>query len=477
MLSSIASRSIHATFLSSSFQRNIIRSLSTQNADLKVVGGDGKNRVLILGTGWAGFNLALNLKSEQDPSDTVPEVRIISPSNHFVFTPLLPSTAVGTLEFRCIQEPIRKVLGKNGNFAQAKGLSLDPREKTLVCESTHDQEKFKIRYDKLVIAVGVKTNTFGIKSIVEGDGIYFLKHLYHARNIRNNIIDSFEKAAIPGTCTEERERLLSFIVVGGGPTSCEFAAELHDFVTSDIKKLYPELVKYVKVSLVEAGPALLGPFDAKLQDYTKKLFIARDIDVRLGTSVTAVEDYEDERFRFPARRANLSDGSNLPFGTLIWSAGLEQVQFTSALDLPKGNNGRILVDDFLRVKGFEGSIWAMGDAAMSEKEPLPQLAQVARQQGIYLADVFNGKKKEDEKPFKFFNLGSMASVGEMKGLYDGSNVGVKGEEINVPGLTGFGALIMWRFAYWGRQTSIENKFLIPVYWLKSFLFGRDVSRF
>ncbi len=119
----------------------------------------------------------------------------------------------------------------------------------------------------------------------------------------------------------------------------------------------------------------------------------------------------------------------------------------------------------------------MGDAAMNEHSPLPQLAQVARQQGMYLADVFNGKQKEDEVPFKFFNLGSMASLGDLQGIYDGSKVGAKGEEMDVPQLTGFVALVMWRFAYWGRQTSIENKILIPLYWIKSFLFGRDVSRF
>jgi NADH dehydrogenase FAD-containing subunit len=137
------------------------RALATDT--LSVVGGDGKNRVVVLGTGWAGFNLALNMKSNQDPSESVPEIRIVSPSNHFVFTPLLPSTAVGTLEFRAIQEPIRKVLGKNGNFVQAKAMGLDPQEKSLICESTHDKQKFKIKYEKLVIAVGVKTNTFGIK--------------------------------------------------------------------------------------------------------------------------------------------------------------------------------------------------------------------------------------------------------------------------------------------------------------------------
>ena len=451
-------------------------SLSDALATTKVVGGSGKNRLVILGTGWGGFNLALGLKNTL-PADQ--QLRIVSPSNHFVFTPLLPSTAVGTLEFRCIQEPIRKALGENGNYVQAKASAVDPKTKTILCESTFDDDKFAIKYDKLVIAVGVKTNTFGIDSIQEGDGIYFLKHLYHARNIRNNIVDSFEKAAIPGTSEEERRRLLSFVVVGGGPTSCEFVAELHDFVTNDVKKMFGHLLPYVKVTLVEAGPALLAPFEANLQSYTRKLFKKRDIDVRLGCSVTGVEEYFGDGFRFKAKKALLSDGSELPFGTLVWSAGLAPVKFTEAIDgvLPRAPNGRIITDEYLRVKGHEGSIWAIGDAAVCDTEPHAQLAQVARQQGLYLADVLSGKQKDDEKPFKFFNLGSMASLGEMKGIYDGSNVGVKGMEVSVPKIKGLVALLMWRFAYWGRQTSIENKFLIPMHWLKSFLFGRDVSRF
>jgi NADH dehydrogenase FAD-containing subunit len=155
---------------------------------------------------------------------------VVSPSNHFVFTPLLASTAVGTLEFRCIQEPIRTHLGPKGGFLQAKARTLDPVRKTIVCESV-DSDLFEIAYDKLVIAVGVKTNTFGIESIkqaeLDGDGVFFLKRLAHARAIRTNIVACFEKAALPHVTEAERRRLLSFVVVGGGPTSCEFTAELH----------------------------------------------------------------------------------------------------------------------------------------------------------------------------------------------------------------------------------------------------------
>ena len=97
--------------------------------------------------------------------------------------------------------------------------------------------------------------------------------------------------------------------------------------------------------------------------------------------------------------------------------------------------------------------------------------------GLYLGDILKGKVGEDEKPFSFFSLGSMASLGEMKGIVDGSQVGQPGKEVKVGKLTGFLALLVWRFGYWGRQTSWENKIAIPYHWIKSYVFGRDVSRF
>jgi NADH dehydrogenase FAD-containing subunit len=181
-------------------------------------------------------------------------------------------------------------------------------------------------------------------------------------------------------------------------------------------------------------------------------------------------------------QAVLSDGSKLEFGTMVWSAGLAPQDFTQSiqdtLELHPRMK-RILVDDYLRVKGYEGSIWACGDAAVNEVgPPLPQLAQVARQQGIYLGKVLSGDQGETEKEFHFFSLGSMAYVGDMKGIYDGTSVGEPGKDNpKVPKITGLMALLMWRFAYWGRQTSMVNKMLIPMHWFKSFVFGRDISRF
>jgi NADH dehydrogenase FAD-containing subunit len=146
-------------------------------------------------------------------------------------------------------------------------------------------------------------------------------------------------------------------------------------------------------------------------------------------------------------------------------------------------NKRILVDDYLRVKGYEGSIWAIGDCAVNETGlPFPQLAQLARQQGIYMAKVINGKIKEDETPFSFFSLGSMAFMGEYKGIWDGSSAGRlrdpnEPSRSKYPAITGLAALVMWKFAYWGRQVSTVNKVMIPMHWLKTFFFGRDISNF
>jgi NADH dehydrogenase FAD-containing subunit len=141
-----------------------------------------------------------------------------------------------------------------------------------------------------------------------------------------------------------------------------------DFIKKDVTRLYRELLPHVSITIVEAGPALLGPFDKALQDYAQGLFKKRDIDVRLGTAVVGVEDFEGPGYRFPAKRALFSDGTKHEFGTMVWSAGLAPRTFTEEL----GDNiarhprtHRILVDEFLRVKGHEGSIWAIGDAAIN----------------------------------------------------------------------------------------------------------------
>jgi NADH dehydrogenase FAD-containing subunit len=310
--------------------------------------------------------------------------------------------------------------------------------------------------------------------------VFFLKHLFHARQIRNRILELFERADMPGLSSEERRRLLSFVVVGGGPTSCEFVSELHDFLRSDVSRCYPDLAAEVQVTLVEAGPALLGPFDRALQAHARKLFDLRGIDVRTGVAVERVVDCPRTMAGgTDVPVAELSDGSSLVFGMMVWSAGLAPVKLVKALQLPTGRGGRLLVDGCCRVLGHEaaGDLFAIGDCAINEKRPLAQLAQVASQQGDYVAGVINAGGQPTGE-FAYFSLGSMVSLGMGEGGYDGTHVGdPHGKELRLPVLKGFAAWLMWRGGYLARQVSLVNMVLIPMHWMKAAVFGRDISSF
>jgi NADH:ubiquinone reductase (non-electrogenic) len=182
---------------------------------------NGKPKLVVLGTGFAALSLIRHLRT--DAYDVV----VVSPRNHFLFTPLLPSTTVGTVEFRSIIEPIRQALDpKAVTFYQARCTAIDPATKLITCEGVHDRETFLLGYDSLVIAVGAVSKTFGVPGVEQF--AFRLKELSDARAIRQRIIQCFERASTPMQTEEERRRLLHFVIVWGGPTGVEFAAELHD---------------------------------------------------------------------------------------------------------------------------------------------------------------------------------------------------------------------------------------------------------
>lgn len=461
-----------------------------------------KPRVLILGSGWAGFTLARRLQK------SLFDVRVVSPANHFLFTPLLPSTAVGTLEFRAIQEPVRTIKGL-GDYYQAKARTLDMDNKVVTCEDIYRGVKFDVSYDYLCVAGGVKSNTFNTPNVerLEGIVVFFLKHLYHARQIRNRILECFERASNPTIPKVQRDRLLSFIVVGGGPTSCEFVSELYDFIHKDVAKWYPDLTDHIKLTLVEAGPGILGSFDKALSEYYLEKLKEDKIDVRLNTAVAGVDERYVEGEQITVAR--FADGSEVNFGAMVWSTGGAPVKFTtnSKLNLDRG---RIIVDDYLRVPETQGRIFALGDCAACP-DSLPPTATVAEQQALYLADCFNKyyskfdvlneKNQNVELPlpgpvtpylmpwnigfvnklmsksspkFQYKNRGAMASMGFGGGVTD-----LKHTALPLPHVTisGYASYLAWSGTYLTKQLSIQNMILIPMYWFKALLFGRDISRF
>lgn len=408
-----------------------------------------RRHLVILGSGFAAVMLLKKIDLKQY------KVTIVSPRNHFLFTPLLPSTTVGTVEFRSIIEPIRKA--RSGiDYLQASCTGIDPDNRTIECRGTAADRTFTIHYDALVIAVGAINNTFGVPGVEEHT--LFLKELVDAREIRERIISCLERADLPDTTDEERERLLHFLIVGGGPTGVEFAAELHDLAEESIDRNYPDLKGQITISLYEALPTILNSFDQELRDYTITHFRRQGIDLRLEKMVSSVGDGYLE----------FEDGDRQEGGLIVWSTGYSPTDLITSLPFEK-SRGRVLTDEYLRIPNHP-EIYAMGDCATVAGQSLPQTAQLAMQEGKYLGKALNRQASgKSTKPFNFNNMGMLAYVGESKALAEIPKAGLH--------LRGAATYFFWRSAYLTRLVSLKNKVLVLFDWLKTRLFGRDISKF
>lgn len=267
---------------------------------------------MILGSGWAGFPLATTL----DPRKY--QVIVVSPRSYFVFTPLLAEASCGTIELRTTVEPIRGRKNKHIHYVQAwadevdfynKRLTVeeavvDPRQGLALTAGSKEQSSpeevakehealkkkgrmFDFGYDKLVISVGCYLQTFNTPGVVEN--AYFLKDVGDARKIRTRLLECFEMAALPTMKDETRKKLLTFAIIGGGPTGVEFSGELHDIIFQDLKHLYPDLVKFARIIVYDVAPDILSMFDAKLGDYAKKTLNKENIEIKTSRNILGLE--------------------------------------------------------------------------------------------------------------------------------------------------------------------------------------------
>ena len=428
-----------------------------------------------------------------------------------LFTPLLASTAVGTLEFRSITEPIEESL-PNVSHLRAHVVSLDATAGTLVAEAESDSnirnKTFTLPFDFAVLAVGARPATFGVPGVIEHAN--FLKELADARSIRSRILRNMATATLPSTTAEERVALLSFVIVGGGPTGIEFSAELFDFLSQDALRLRPELVDLVRITVLEAGRNVLSSFDASLREYATATLRGKRIDVRLGAKVVAVE----------AAAVVLADGQRIPCGLCVWNTGLEPCAFTRSLSntsFTRDPWGHLLVAPNLRVleslvsgsdsgsgsgSGSGSRIFALGDAASIMGNAQPPTAQVAEQQGFFLADALNAAaatvdraagaptggvvaaaidiaKAHSTAPFAYTHSGSLASLGMSGGVSDFSMRALPVPLDPLKGLTftGAAANTIWKAAYLSKLGSWKNRLQMPMDWCKTFLLGRDTTIF
>ncbi|KAF7926452.1 hypothetical protein BELL_0736g00030 [Botrytis elliptica] len=325
------------------------RCISTRELDASK--GD-RERVLILGSGWSGFTLSRQL----DPKKY--QTVVISPRSYFVFTPLLASTAVGTLEFRSALESVRGRgrwrgwglvgggwggWGARGNgveFWQGWADDVNFDKKTIKVEenaierpktaSTTIEKKgkgkvFEVGYDKLVVSVGCYSQTFGIEGVREN--ALFLKDVGDARKIRKRILECFETAALPTSSDSLRKQLLNFAIVGGGPTGVEFAAELFDLCHEDLSTLYPSLTSFIKITIYDVAPKILPMFDKNLANYALEHFKRDGIEIKtehhiLGLRRGLPKEGENSEDAGKGFTLNLKEEGDVGVGMCVWSTGL-----------------------------------------------------------------------------------------------------------------------------------------------------------
>ncbi|CEG01132.1 Pyridine nucleotide-disulphide oxidoreductase,FAD/NAD(P)-binding domain [Ostreococcus tauri] len=524
----------------------------------------GKKRVVVLGSGWGAISFVKSLE-QSAPYD----VTLVSPRNYFLYTPLLPGAATGAVEDRSIVESIRRPIASKGyRYFEANALSVDPVRKTVRCRGSdhtfQDEDdlaksqawkEFDLEYDYLVTAVGAVPNTFGVPGVQEH--CMFFKEIEHAARFRREVNERFECATLPGVPRERIQQLLKFVVIGAGPTGVELAAELYDYVYQDVAKTFPSrLLKDVSIEIIDLQEKILSTYDRRIAEYATEFFQRANIKCILGAAVKEVKD--------GAVVIADKDGSNqreVPFGIAVWCTGIKLNPFCEKLmdSLPEGaqeNKRSLATDKNLRVKGSNGTIFALGDCATIERprslakaedlyreaarctpdgdceidlskegvkkalrlgfdefphleeicarideefpkftqgsdrmmypefrnmleevdkglRALPATAQVAKQQGQYLASFFNESAADDERlqrgvaRFDYVHKGSLAYVGKDAAVADIPGFGI---------LKGIAAGLIWKSFETISQVSPRNVLLVAADMLRTKIFGRDISR-
>lgn len=321
-----------------------------------------KPKLVILGGGWGSVALLKDLNPDNY------HVTVVSPTNYFLFTPMLPSATVGTLGLRSLVEPIRNILhGVNGHFVRASAEDVDFSNRLVEVSQQNckgEIEQFYIPYDKLVIGVGSVTNPHGVKGL---EHCHFLKDINDAREIRNKVIENLELSCLPTTTDEERKRLLSFVVCGGGPTGVEFAAELFDLLNEDLTVHFPRLLRnQISVHLIQSRDHILNTYDETLSKYAEERF-ARD-QVQVLTN-SRVKEVTADSILFTQKG---EDGAiitkELPMGFCLWSTGVSQTELCQRIAAKLGdaqmNRHALETDTHLRLNGTPlGDVYAVGDCS------------------------------------------------------------------------------------------------------------------
>jgi NADH dehydrogenase len=397
--------------------------------------------IVIIGAGFAGLACAKAL------GNAPARVTMIDRTNYHLFVPLLYQVATAALSPADIARPIRRILGryKNIDVLLANVTGIETAARVVKTDAGAVDS-----YDRLVITTGSLYSYFGHPqwmAFARGP-----RSLEDARAIRTQLLTAFEYADSAANPTE-RDRLMTVIVVGGGPTGVEMAGSVAELarhaLARDFRHIDP---RRARILLIEAAPRLLASFPQSLADYAKKELTRLGVTVMLGHPVENL-----------TAEGAVVGGQMIAAGTVIWGAGIEAAPGVKMLGVPLDRAGRVAVGPDLSVPRLAG-VYVLGDSALALDEhgqPFPALAQVAAQQGDYVGRALaaQARGKASPKPFRFHNRGNTAIIGRNAAVFDFGRWHLKGRL----------AWFLWAFVHIYLLVGFENRLQVVAHWLWSYL--------
>jgi NADH dehydrogenase len=399
--------------------------------------------VVIIGGGFAGLYAAKSLKKAPV------KVTLIDKRNFHLFQPLLYQVATGSLSPADIASPLRVILSQNKNTQVLldRVTDIDPQQQKIFL-----QEQLELRYDTLIVATGVSHHYFGNEhwqTAAPG-----LKTVEDALEMRRRIFMAFE-AAEKETDPQKRQALLTFVIVGGGPTGVELAGAIAEIAHTSIKQDFRNIdTTNARILLLEGMERILPPYPPELSAKAQASLEKLGVTVQTKTLVT---DIADNLVTF--RQGDISD--QLQANTILWAAGVKASSIGKLLanktDVELDRVGRVIVEPDLSIKGYP-NIFVIGDLAYfahQGEKPLPGIAPVAIQEGEYIAKLI--KKRLQGKTvsgFKYFDMGSLAVIGQNKAVVN----------LGFAKLSGFLAWLIWVFAHIYYLIEFDNKLVVMVQW-------------
>lgn len=404
-------------------------------------------KVVIIGAGFGGLNVAKALKK------TKLEILVIDKTNHHLFQPLLYQVASAALSPGEIGIPIREILRKQENTTVLMGdvAQIDKNNRQVVLANGE-----RIGYDYLVVAVGARHSYFGNDAWEKyAPG---LKTIKDALQIREDVLISFEKAERIDN-SEKAAQYLNFVIIGGGPTGVEMAGAIAEIARKTLFKNFRRIKpEKSKIYLVEAAPHILPMYPTSLSDRAKKDLEKLGVEVLVGKKVTNITEEGVQ-----------VDNTFYPCKNVIWAAGNQASPLLKTLDIPLDRQGRAIVEPDLSIPNHP-EVFVIGDAACAmgkDQKPLPGVSPVAIQEGKYVSKIIKKQTPKDKrKPFKYFDKGSMATIGKAKAI----------AMIGKLKFTGLIAWLMWCFIHIVYLIGFRNRLTVLLEWILFYLTGHRGAR-